>query len=638
MKHGTESFYNDFSRRLLRDYVYGNLRLESAIRHALAWMPPNARHILDVGCGIGWSSREICRHTAATVLGIDSSPRMVSLAQELFSGPRLQFSVADITEGLDDQLQFDAVVMLDVYEHIPVERRPGAHRVLKTSLADQGLIVLTYPSASHQRFLKRDHPDQLQPIDELVTPTDLERLAHDVDGEVVTHEAVTIWRPGDYEHAAILRADGTPSTTIQSEFRHLTVEPQQSRVARVRSRLGFMVTPSELLLPRNYESTICVMWPDVNAYSEQFIRAQVERMPANVELLHGGFFPVLAADNQPLPQSLLHGNWATRFIGRILTSQALKSIYPSLSRHVMTGSMIKYLKRARVAAVLAEFGPTGAAVTEVCSAVAIPLIVHFHGYDAYVNRILDEHLSAYRRMFEIAEAIVVVSRDMERQLLDLGAPSEKLHYNPYGADTTLFNGGNPTSVPPVFIAVGRFVEKKAPHLTLLAFAEVLQEIPEARLVMIGEGALLEACKQLARGLEIAHAVDFQGSKRYHSDVAAAMRGARAFVQHSMRTTSGDSEGTPVSVIEAGAMGLPVVATRHGGIPEVVIDDETGFLVDEGDVQGMAERMLSLARKPQLAERLGTAARRRICIEFSIERSVGNLWRIIKDAIDGYRGD
>jgi glycosyltransferase involved in cell wall biosynthesis len=108
------------------------------------------------------------------------------------------------------------------------------------------------------------------------------------------------------------------------------------------------------------------------------------------------------------------------------------------------------------------------------------------------------------------------------------------------------------------------------------------------------------------------------------------------VQHSVRTSYGDSEGTPVAILEAGATGIPVVATRHAGIKDVVIEDKTGFLVDEGDIEGMAGCMLRLAKEPPLASGMGRAARERICREFSMEQSIRNLLKIIETAIQSYK--
>ena len=84
-----------------------------------------------------------------------------------------------------------------------------------------------------------------------------------------------------------------------------------------------------------------------------------------------------------------------------------------------------------------------------------------------------------------------------------------------------------------------------------------------------------------------------------------------------------------------ASGLPVIATRHDGIPEVVLEGETGLLVDEGDVDGMARAMIRLAEDPELAARMGAAGRARIEAEFSMDRSIANLWKIIENAIEEY---
>jgi glycosyltransferase involved in cell wall biosynthesis len=89
-------------------------------------------------------------------------------------------------------------------------------------------------------------------------------------------------------------------------------------------------------------------------------------------------------------------------------------------------------------------------------------------------------------------------------------------------------------------------------------------------------------------------VEFLGV-RTPSEISDILRGARAFVQHSIRTSYGDSESLGVVFLEAGASGVPVIATRHDGIPEVVIDEETGLLVDEGDIDGMAEQMIRLVK-------------------------------------------
>jgi len=212
----------------------------------------------------------------------------------------------------------------------------------------------------------------------------------------------------------------------------------------------------------------------------------------------------------------------------------------------------------------------------------------------------------------------------------MGADARRLHYIPYGVDTTQFAGAEPGHAPPVFLAVGRFVEKKAPETTLLAFMKVRQSVPDARLVFIGDGPLLSVCRRISRALGLDCAVTFRGYEP-PATIARVLATARAFVQHSVTASDGDAEGTPVSILEAMAAGLPVVSTRHGGIKDVVVEGETGFLVDEGDVEGMAERMAALAADAALAARLGAAGRRRALDLFTIETSIARLWEVVRTA-------
>ncbi len=240
-------------------------------------------------------------------------------------------------------------------------------------------------------------------------------------------------------------------------------------------------------------------------------------------------------------------------------------------------------------------------------------------------------------LFQEAAAIIAVSRAIQSKLISIGAPAEKVHYNPYGVDCRSFSGADPAKASPSFLAVGRFVDKKGPQLTLLSFAEVHRVWPAARLRMVGDGPLWGACRDLAKALRIDDAVTFLGP-RPQPVVEQEMRRARCFVQHSLEASSGNCEGTPVAILEAGASGLPVVSTRHAGIPDVVIEGQTGFLVDEGDIHGMASHMLRLIQESGLAAEMGRAARQRIETHFSMDQSIGRLWSIIKSCISGRSSD
>jgi glycosyltransferase involved in cell wall biosynthesis len=265
----------------------------------------------------------------------------------------------------------------------------------------------------------------------------------------------------------------------------------------------------------------------------------------------------------------------------------------------------------------------------------VPLIVQFHGYDASTSSVLERNARRYEQLFEHAPVLFTPSGPMRETLLALGAPPERTHHVPNGVDTSRFRGAAPAQAPPVFLACGRFAEKKGPLLTIAAFAAVRRTHPEARLRMIGDGPLRTAAWHFARGLAVGDAVTFLGEQPPEL-VADELRRARAFVQHSVLGIDGNSEGTPVAILEASASGLPVVATRHGGIPDAVVDGETGLLVDEHDVEGMARQLARLVTDAELAGTLGRAGRRRMEDHFTIEASVARKWSIIKAALLGDR--
>jgi len=370
------------------------------------------------------------------------------------------------------------------------------------------------------------------------------------------------------------------------------------------------------------ETSVCIVSNKVPSYSETFIKSHIERLPSRTFFLHGHGFPRFKCDGKPLIRPYFWGYSLSKLSRDLLQKESFFD----------ERALVRFLRKRRIDAVLAEYGHVGTSVYPVCSRLGIPLIVHFHGRDAYSDSVIQNVGQHYANLFRHASTIVVVSHSMEKQLLNLGASKSKISYNPYGVDLNLFQNSYPDANPPIFVSTGRFVDKKAPYLTLIAFKSVAERFPEARIKMIGDGHLQEACTHLASALGISNQVDFMGSCN-HQTVAKTLAGARAFVQHSIKTTYGDSEGTPVGILEAGAAGIPVVATRHAGIQDAIQHCSTGFLVEERDIKAMEQYMLRLAESPNLAASLGKAARERVETYFSMDISIKNLWYIIKKSID-----
>lgn len=361
--------------------------------------------------------------------------------------------------------------------------------------------------------------------------------------------------------------------------------------------------------------------------SETFLHAHIDGLDGHVLPLIGN--PLRRRLGSGSPRFLLPQGLPSRAMRFVLRASGIRSAHEQDTR-----ALVRYFHDQRVDVVLAEYGPTAVSVRDACERAGIPLITHFHGWDAYSLPRQPDVARAYQDVFRYSSAIVGVSTHMVDALVELGAPRAKTNYNPCGA-TVRGAPASPASAPPRFVAVGRMTPKKAPQVTLRAFSALLRGVPDARLDMIGDGPLLAECRQLVDALDIGRSVTLHGATP-HDAVFDLLRQGRCFVQHSVIASDGDSEGTPVSLLEAMAIGLPVVATRHGGIRDVVEDGVTGLLVDEQDENGMTEAMARLATDPALAGRLGHAGAQAVASRWSMEHSLARLSAIIQDVYNQER--
>lgn len=353
---------------------------------------------------------------------------------------------------------------------------------------------------------------------------------------------------------------------------------------------------------------VAIISPGVDVYSETFILNHKQKLKGDVFFYYDGAVPKkLDRKNSPSEISLSAEEEALT-----LDRDNIRRLY----------QLKNSLVNNKINVVLCEYGTSAAASLPAIEALGLPLVVHFHGYDAYEQDVIEKHKDQYAEVFQYASRVVAVSNAMKQQLISIGCPAEKVVCAPCGAREAFFNI-EPTKRSKQFLLVGRFVQKKAPQNTLLAFNEVVREYPQVRLVMIGEGPLLDVCKRMASYSGIANKVSFMGAVSSDT-VVEEMKKSLALVQHSVTALNGDSEGTPVAVLEAGAASLPVVATKHAGIVETVVDGETGLLVEEHDIIGMAKAMKRLLDDPAQAARMGSKARAHIRKNFSDDRNIQKL--------------
>ena len=372
---------------------------------------------------------------------------------------------------------------------------------------------------------------------------------------------------------------------------------------------------------------LCIAAPDFHQASGTFIRDHVRSIaPGSTFLLCLNArgveqlgCPVLAeVESWTPPRSLkeriinaFHIRWRRYVDPNLLVADRLR--------------VRAFFKTNRVKAVLAEYGPVGCLLVRACNEAEVPLYVHFHGFVASFLIRDARQVRFYRALFRNASGIITPSRFLAEKLKEIGCPNSKLHVIPYGVDPKRFRPSH--RVPQRAVAVGRLVDKKAPHLTIEAFARVIDRFPEARLEVVGGGPLEEKCRALIRDRGLGYHVYMHGIQG--SDfVARLLRGGALFAQHSVTAEDGDTEGLPVAILEAMASALPVVSTRHSGIPEAVLHNVTGYLVEEHDVDAMAAAMTKLFDHPECATTMGIAGRERVLAHFTQERARDRLRNIM----------
>ena len=207
------AYYNNYQEKLIGDFLRPNRRIYNSINRAILRIPGQAKAILDLGCGLGWSSYEFARHFPhADVEGYDISEILYNTARLLFNRSNLAYHNLDLTRHFPDK-RYDVVVLLDVFEHIGLEDRGQFYANISNCLASNGKVILTCPTVYHQEYLRQSRPDGLQPVDEDVDMDVLLDFARSVRGEISLFEYMNIWTERDYLIAEIRRYDTIGSLT-----------------------------------------------------------------------------------------------------------------------------------------------------------------------------------------------------------------------------------------------------------------------------------------------------------------------------------------------------------------------------------------------------------------------------------------
>lgn len=295
------------------------------------------------------------------------------------------------------------------------------------------------------------------------------------------------------------------------------------------------------------------------------------------------------------------------------------------------------LRRLKPDLVHAHFGPDAAYVAAATNAEGIPLVATFHGFDVTKTAealrgqrlAYDIYLDMGPALFPRLAAIITVSDFLRRELVARGVAADEIDVIPCGVDTSSI-AWTPVRPDGPVVFVGRLTAKKG-VADLIRAISLMREPPS--LVVIGEGPLRGELETLAVSLRVA--VDFRGVQD-SGQVALAIREASLIAMPSRRAPTGDAEGLGVVALEAQAAGRPVVGYAHGGLPEAVIEGETGRLVQEGDVGALADALVQTLSRHDLLADYSRAGRRHVEQKFERRVLLGRVADVYDRALDNRR--
>ena len=259
------------------------------------------------------------------------------------------------------------------------------------------------------------------------------------------------------------------------------------------------------------------------------------------------------------------------------------------------------------------------------------LVTTFHGTDIRLAQ--RRGIGIYRRLLALGDCFIAISDYSRQQLLAWGVDPGKVVYHPVGIDCRVFacapQMSNDTGRDISIVTVARLVPEKAVHNGILAVSKLLRDRPDLRLRydIVGDGPLRGELTGLIRRLGLDGVVRMRGPLQQDA-VVEILRRSDVFVLSSI------AEVLPVVLMEAQAMGLPVIATRVGAVDEIVLDERSGFLVPPGDVEALAGKLQRLIARPQVRVEFGERGRRHVLERFDVNALNDRLVQIYRRVLDG----
>ncbi|MBN4725171.1 colanic acid biosynthesis glycosyltransferase WcaL [Escherichia coli] len=247
---------------------------------------------------------------------------------------------------------------------------------------------------------------------------------------------------------------------------------------------------------------------------------------------------------------------------------------------------------------IAHFGPAGvtAAKLRELGVIRGKIATIFHGIDISSREVLNHYTPEYQQLFRRGDLMLPISNLWAGRLQKMGCPREKIAVSRMGVDMTRFSP-RPVKAPATpleIISVARLTEKKGLHVAIEACRQLKEQGVAFRYRILGIGPWERRLRTLIEQYQLEDVVEMPGFKPSH-EVKAMLDDADVFLLPSVTGADGDMEGIPVALMEAMAVGIPVVSTLHSGIPELVEADKSGWLVPENDARALAQRLAAFSQ-------------------------------------------
>jgi colanic acid/amylovoran biosynthesis glycosyltransferase len=254
----------------------------------------------------------------------------------------------------------------------------------------------------------------------------------------------------------------------------------------------------------------------------------------------------------------------------------------------------------------------------------------FHGADISRRHILEEHKLDYVNLFRQSELMLPISNLWKNKLIEMGCPPEKIHVTRMGIEPEKFNfqPRQAFQTPLRIVSVARLTEKKGLDVAVKASAILKQLGGQFQYTIIGNGDQDEMMRDFIAREGMEDCVSMPGFKP-QEEIRRALSEADIFLLPSKTAADGDMEGIPVALMEAMAVGLPVVSTFHSGIPELIENNVSGWLVEEDDPEALAETLLKLSQGEVDVAPVVAAARHKVETEFNQHIAYGELAQILE---------